>query len=88
MGNMAQKRDRRTIVAEILEAAADGKNKAQITHAIKTNYVKSALYLSYLVEKGLLEGPSIEGTYRTTRKGKKYLRYYDGMRELVPFLFT
>jgi predicted transcriptional regulator len=71
------------ITALILEAV--NSNNSNSSRATQTaimykaflSYVQLKKYLLLLMEKGLLEYQKVQGVYRTTEKGKHFLRLYN-----------
>ena len=74
-----ERRGRLEIIADILLVARGGAKKTAIAHNANVNFDRVVKYLSYLEEKGLMEHTSRE--YKTTEKGKEFLRDYQKMKE-------
>jgi len=69
------------IIADILLVAKKGEKKAAIAYKANLNFNRVESYLSYLEEKELIEHTG--GEYKTTEKGKEFLRDYQKMKELL-----
>jgi len=76
-----KRRSKLEIIADVLSAARGGANKTAIAHNANLNFNRVENYLSYLVEKGLME--HTDGEYKTTEKGREFLRDYQKMKELL-----
>lgn len=68
MGN----RDRHDIVAEILNKATSKKNKTEIIQTVGLSSLQAKLYISKLVEMGMLTIDS-DRDFKTTNKGLTFL---------------
>jgi predicted transcriptional regulator len=74
-------RSRTEIASNILEAANGGATKTKIMYKAFLSYAQLKEYLATLVENGLL-AKDVEGIYKTTGKGIKFLnttRQMDGL---------
>ena len=83
---MSQKRrDRLTIMAQILNIAREGTLKTQIMYRANLSFAQLNEYLALLQEVKLLKVNSEEGrtTYRTTSKGIEYLEGFSTINELL-----
>jgi predicted transcriptional regulator len=71
-------RSRTEIIALILEIANnnDGVNKTKIMYNAFLSYPQLKQYLSFLLEKQLIDYRERERTYRTTAKGSHFLLAY------------
>ncbi|HEV8405122.1 MAG TPA: winged helix-turn-helix domain-containing protein [Nitrososphaera sp.] len=77
-------RSRTDIVADILDAASGyGANKTKIMYRAYLSFGQVKEYLSVLIASGLLERIEAVNVYRTTEKGKKFMRGYSHMDELI-----
>jgi predicted transcriptional regulator len=78
-----ENRSRLDLMSQILEAAKGGATRSQITrHSfLSNNYV--SYYLSELTERGLVSHDSKTRSYKTTLKGKEFLRLYDKLGEFM-----
>ena len=65
-------RDRHEIAIEILNSAVSGKRKTEIMRDVGLSYLQARLYLSELVERGLLQIDE-KRVLRTTKKGLEFL---------------
>lgn len=73
-----RRRDRLTIMAQILNIARKGIIKTQIMYRADLSFIQLNEYLSFLQEVKLLEVDSKDGRvmYKTTSKGFKYLQTF------------
>ena len=76
-----ERRGRLEIIADILLVAKKGEKKTAIAYKANLNFNRVENYLSYLEEKGLMEHTG--GEYKTTEKGREFLRDYQKMKELL-----
>ena len=67
------------IIVDILNAAMEGAKKTEIVYKANLNFKRAGNYLSYLEERQLIE--NMGDRYRTTEKGKEFLRDYQKMME-------
>ena len=67
------------IIVDILNAAMEGAKKTEIVYKANLNFKRAGNYLSYLEERQLIE--YMGDGYRTTEKGKEFLRDYQKMME-------
>ena len=74
-----ERRGKLEIIADILLVARRGAKKTAIAHNANVNFNRVGNYLLYLEEKGLIENTG--GEYKTTEKGKDFLRDYQKMKE-------
>ena len=75
-----ERRGKLEIIADILIVArGGGAKKTAIVYKANLNFNRVENYLHYLEEKGLIENASRE--YKTTEKGKEFLRDYQKMKE-------
>jgi len=65
-------RDRHEITIEILNNARSGRKKTEIMRDVGLSYLQAKLYLSELVDGGLLKIDE-KRCFRTTRKGIEFL---------------
>lgn len=85
---MAKRRDWHDIIAEILRTARDGKLKTHIMFRARLSYDQVNKYLSFLVDKGLMENLSVKKKklsmelYHTTQKGLKLMEILELMKKL------
>ena len=77
-----KRRDRHRIIADILNVAKAGKLKTQIMYNANLSFAQTEEYLSFLLERNLLElmsehhNPKNRNVYKTTSKGVDYLNVY------------
>jgi predicted transcriptional regulator len=76
-------RSRTDIAAAILEIAVDGAIKTKIMYKAFLSFPQLKEYLSVLEEKGLLEYLSTDHEYRTTDKGKQFLKMYKDVGQMI-----
>ena len=78
---LKERRGKLEIIEDVLFVAKNGVRKTEIVYKTNLNFARIASYLQYLEEKGLLE---ISGTfYKTTSKGKKFLRNYQKLKDVL-----
>jgi len=79
------RRDRLTIMAEILIAAKSGTVKTQIMYRADLSFAQLEEYISFLRDTQLLVVNTEDGrtVYRRTSKGAKYLEAFAGIRGLL-----
>jgi predicted transcriptional regulator len=65
-------RSRTELASNILEAANGGATKTKIMYKAFLSYAQLKEYLAMLIQNDLVE-PDVEGTYRTTTKGIRFL---------------
>ena len=80
-----KRRDRLTIMAQILDIAREGTLKTQIMYRANLSFAQLNEYLSLLQEVKLLKVNTEEGrtTYKTTSKGIRYLENFSTIKELL-----
>lgn len=76
-------RSRTDIAAAILEIALDGSIKTKIMYKAFLSFPQLKEYLSVLEEKGLLDYFPTDREYRTTEKGKDFLRMYKDVGQMI-----
>lgn len=77
-------RDRLEIIAMILKSARIDAPKTKIVLALGLGSAQLTAYLSFLVSYGLLEiSKNGRLTYRTTAKGKRYLKTYREIGDIL-----
>ena len=74
-----ERRGRLEIFADVLLVAKEGAKKTAIVYKANLNFNRVENYLPYLEGKGLIEHTN-EG-YKTTERGKEFLRDYKKMKE-------
>ena len=76
-----ERRGKIEIVIDILSVALDGARKTEIVYKANLNFTRIDRYIPFLEDRGLMEnsGP----IYKTTEKGKEFLRGYEKMEELL-----
>ena len=80
-----KRRDRLTIMAQILDIAREGTLKTQIMYRANLSFAQLNEYLALLQEVKLLRVNAEDGrrTYRTMLKGIKYLENFSTIKELL-----
>jgi predicted transcriptional regulator len=78
-------RDFQEIIAEILECAQVGQGitKTRVMYEVQISFTQIKEYLQYLQHCELVTYDEQNRVYRTTTKGKKFLKLYDEMAELT-----
>ena len=76
-------RSRTDIAAAMLEIAVDGAIKTKIMYKAFLSFPQLKEYLAVLEEKGLIEYISTDHEYRTTDKGKHFLRMYKDVGQMI-----
>jgi predicted transcriptional regulator len=75
------------IIYSILEASMKGALKTHIMFKCNLNSRQLQLYVQFLVDKGLLvrerASPSPKVEYKTSERGRTYMRAYEVLLELV-----
>ena len=69
-------RGRTDIIGQIMEVAENGCNKTTIMYKAYLSFDQLNQYLTLVTENGLLEYSAEKKEYRTTEKGKEFLRIY------------
>lgn len=84
-GNPVKRRDRLSIIAEILEIAKNGALKTPIMYKANLSFAQLNEYFLFLLEKKLVKvvAENRGTTYRTTPKGLKYLQSYKRIKDLL-----
>ena len=80
-----RRRDRLTIMAQILNIAREGTLKTQIMYRANLSFAQLNEYLSFLQEAKLLKANTEDGRtiYKTTPKGVKYLENFAQIKDLL-----
>jgi predicted transcriptional regulator len=80
-----RRRDRLTIMAQVLDIAREGILKTQIMYGANLSFVQLNDYLSLLQDVKLLRVNTEDGrtTYKTTPKGIKYLQNFSKIKDLL-----
>lgn len=80
-----RRRDRLTIMAEILNIAREGTLKTQIMYRANLSFAQLNEYLSFLRGVKLLKVNTEDGrrTYKTTPKGIRYLENFSKIKDLL-----
>ena len=76
-------RSRTDIAAAILEIALEGAIKTKIMYKAFLSFPQLKEYLALLEERGLLEHLVSDHEYRTTEKGKEFLKMYKDIGQIM-----
>jgi predicted transcriptional regulator len=76
-------RGRTEITSQILEAANEGIPKTKIMYKAFLSYGQLKEYLTVLTANNLLEYIPLESKYRTTEKGREYLKASQAMSSIA-----
>lgn len=76
-------RSRTDIAAAILEIAVDGAIKTRIMYSAFLSFPQLKEYLAVLEKKGLLDYKPTDREYRTTEKGKLFLKIYKDVGQMI-----
>jgi len=83
-------RSRIDIIANILVAAEGGAKKTHIMYRCNLSFRQLHVYLSFLVERGLLKISTMKSrerhdlcTYETTAKGRTFIQAYRSIRAIL-----
>ena len=76
-------RSRTEIVGNILDAANGRATKTKIMYKAFLSYAQLKEYLSVLTENNLIEYLDVNQTFKTTEKGRNYLKMHNEMGELL-----
>ena len=85
MENERKRRNRLSIIAEILNITQNGSLKTQIMYKANLSFAQLNEYLSFLTKMNLLKihTEKRKRIYRTTAKGNKYLKNYEKISALL-----
>lgn len=76
-------RSRTDIAAAILEIAIDGAIKTKIMYKAFLSFPQLKEYLAVLMDKGLLQYVATDKEYRTTDKGKQFIKMYKDVGQMI-----
>lgn len=76
-------RSRTDIAAAILEISLEGAIKTKIMYKAFLSFPQLKEYLGVLIAKELLEHNADEQKYKTTDKGKQYLKMYKDVGHMI-----
>ena len=76
-------RSRTEITNQILEAANEGISKTKIMYKAYLSSAQLQGYLTALMASNLLEFSSTESKYRTTGKGREFLKAFEAMSNIT-----
>jgi len=79
------RRSRLEVVADILIEALNGANKTRLVYRANLNFLRFQRYFSDLLERELIveENTSDGRVYRTTDKGRHFLRFISDAEEII-----
>lgn len=81
---LSEKRNTVKIMVDILEIALKGAGKTEIVYKANLNFEQVRKYLDFLLGKGLMAVSSNKRKkYRTTEKGKAFIKRYTETLELI-----
>jgi predicted transcriptional regulator len=72
------------IAAAILEIAKDGAIKTRIMYSAFLSFPQLKEYLELLTDQGMVEYDAKERIYSTTDKGRRFLKMYAEVDNMVP----
>ncbi len=80
-----RRRNRLSIIAEVLDVARRGSGKTKIMYRASLSFSQISDYLPLLLDVNLLEaiGNPKRRSYKTTKKGLRYLQCYMEIGELL-----
>ena len=83
--NKPKRREKQVILAEIAGIAKKGASKTHIMYKANLSFSQLKLYLSFLLQSGLLEKfeQNKRAVYKTTQKGLKFL---EGQKKVMDML--
>lgn len=77
-------RSRMDIAAAILDISQDGAIKTKIMYSAFLSFPQLKEYLGLLTDGGLLKYEDEERIYKTTDKGRRFLKMYKEVDAMVP----
>ncbi|MGC8912227.1 MAG: winged helix-turn-helix domain-containing protein [Nitrososphaeria archaeon] len=87
LGDITLLRERRStikLIVDILDIALKGATKTEIVYKANLNFKQVEKFLDFLIKKGLLSVSSNKRKrYRTTEKGKEFIKRYRKTVELI-----
>lgn len=82
--SFGERRSTVKLMVDILEIALNGAGKTEIVYKANLNFRRVQKYLDFLVGKGLISVSSNKRKkYRTTEKGKAFIKRYKETVELI-----
>ena len=76
-------RSRTDIIEDMLQVAEPGVIKTRMMHRAFLSFSQLKTYLELLIDSGLLEYSEEEKLYRTTEKGRYFLKTYKEMKQTI-----
>jgi len=81
---LREKRDTIKLIVDILEITLNEATKTDIVYKANLNFKQVQKFLDFLIKKGLISVSSNKRKrYRTTEKGKEFIRRYRKIVELI-----
>lgn len=81
---LREKRDTIKLIVDILEITLNEATKTDIVYKANLNFKQVQKFLDFLIKKGLIYVSSNKRKrYRTTEKGKEFIRRYRKIVELI-----
>jgi len=82
---IGKRRDKMEVIENILMVAQDprGANKTKLVYQSNLNFNRLTAFLNYLLEKDLIEKNGDENIYKTTVKGREFLKQLDKMQQML-----
>ena len=80
-----RRRDRLSIIAEVLEVSLEGALKTQVMYRANLSFAQLNNYLSLMLDINLLklEKNGQKAVYKTTSKGMRFLESYKQIQEML-----
>jgi predicted transcriptional regulator len=75
-----RRRSGKEVYAAVLEVALEGEKKTRIMYSAGLSYAMFSKCLKLLLKQGMLEYDKIDNIYRTTQKGRKFLRMWEDLK--------
>jgi len=81
----SKRRDKLSIIAEIIEIAKNGALKTQIMYKANLSFAQLGEYMTFMSKTGLLEKNLVSGkdVYGTTEKGLEFLERHAELVEVI-----
>jgi len=82
---VATNRNKYDIFAKMLKTCEEGVSKTNLMYDARVNYPVLQAFLNELISTGLIEVNKTEKRkiYLSSENGRKYLRHYNSMKELI-----
>ena len=79
IGEGIKRRGKLEIIADILSVATEEAKKTEIVYKANLNFKRAGKYIPCLEKRGLMDGNG--WGFKTTEKGREFLRDYQKMKE-------